>query len=155
MGEPRVQPGPCDPEGKKPSNPSARNGGWIPTAVGKKRGHPENRVQVQRKRPEARVLEAVALAETPVVPGPAPLSGSSALELTGSSPCSLVFQQGRGLECMVCLGWGERKGQGLSNGAAFNFGRVKDALKKVMKTLALLFQKKKKSTYSYLTLHTL
>ena len=58
---------------------------------------------------------------------------------------------------MVCLGWGERKGQGLSNGAAFNFGRVKDALKKVMKTLALLFlkKKKKKSTYSYLTLHTL
>ena len=109
------------------------------------------------KRPEARVPEAVAPAETPVVPGPGLLSGSSALELTGSSTCSLVFQQGRGLECMVCLGWGERKRQGLSNGAAFNFGRVKDALKKVMKTLALLFQKKKKkkSTYSYLTLHTL
>ena len=58
---------------------------------------------------------------------------------------------------MVYLGWGERKGQGLSNGAAFNFERVIDALKKVMKTLALLFQtkKKKKSTYSYLTLNTL
>lgn len=82
-----MEPGPCDPEGKKPSNPNARNGGWIPTAVGKKKGHPESRFR--GKRPEARVLEAVALAETPVVPGPALLSGSFTLGLTGSFPCSL------------------------------------------------------------------
>lgn len=48
---------------------------------------------------------------------------------------------------MLCLGWGERKGQGLSDGAAFNLGRVKDALKKVMKTLPLLSRKKQKKVH--------
>lgn len=60
------------------------------------------------------------------------------------SPAHWVFGISNNLECMVYLGWGERKGQRLSNGAAFNFERVIDALKKVMKTLALLFQTKKK-----------
>lgn len=94
MGEPRVEPGPWDSEGKKASNPNPRNTGWIPPGVGKRKGNTQRTGSRTRgKRPEARALEAAAPEEAPVFPGPALLSDRKVLYgthkilplLTGSS----------------------------------------------------------------------
>lgn len=106
------------------------------------------------------------MGQPPVVLRPALLSSGKVLRkvlagthkmrplLTGYLECPRragTWSRLKQLECMVCLtgeDGGRAEGSGTSTGAAFHFGGVKDPLKNLMKTLALLSSKKCPHTYT-------